>query len=136
MPHHPANSNTTLALDRRAFLRVAPLTAAGLGLVLLNACQPAPTSSPSGATPVSKSATTGTRADPAASGYPVSVPDTLSPKPDLPSTGTWIDNAYNNYPANPTASATEAPARGGSMTYFNQAVYPPASALENNRSWQ
>src|SRR5579884_824121 len=112
--------------DRRAVLRLAPVGAAGVGVLLLSACQPAPT----------PAATAAPASAASPRGYPTSVPDTLSPKPDLPSTGQWIDNAYLNYPANPTKSATEAPGRGGSMTYFNQAVYPPATPLENNAAWQ
>jgi len=136
-------------VDRRAFLRLVPLGGVGLGTCLLGACQPAPTApsptsapagsqstSPSGESRASNSAVQPTAAAPTAAGYPVSLLDTFSPKPDLPSTGTWIDSAYLNYPPNPPKSSTEAPGRGGSMTYFTQAVYPPATPLENNPSWQ
>jgi putative aldouronate transport system substrate-binding protein len=138
---------TSHRVDRRAFLRIAPLGAAGVGAFLLGACQPAPTSTapvpttaPAAAgptTPAGSGATAQpTAGAPTAAGYPVTLADTLSPKPDLPSTGHWIDNAYLNYPSNPPRSSTEAPGRGGSMTYFTQAVYPPATPLENNPSWQ
>ena len=36
----------------------------------------------------------------------------------------------------PAKSASEAPGKGGTLTYFNQAVYPPATPLSNNASWQ
>ncbi|MBV9581932.1 MAG: hypothetical protein JO057_25405 [Chloroflexi bacterium] len=135
-------------LDRRALLRLAALGTGG-AVAFLAACQPAASGAPSGAAtaaPITPSGapsgsataapTAASNAAAAPSGYPVSVPDTFLPKPDLPSTGQWIDNAYANYPANPAKSATETPGRGGSLTYFTQAVYPPATPLENNPSWQ
>lgn len=145
----PRSDDSQSTFDRRAFLRLAPLGAAGLGVLLAAACQPAPAAAP-GVTSVPAAApgttsvrpTAGSAPKPTAgatappSGYPVSVPDTFSPKPDLPSTGNWIDNAYLNYPTNPVKSALEAPGRGGSLSYFNQAVYPPATVLEKNASWQ
>jgi putative aldouronate transport system substrate-binding protein len=145
MPHTSSPDGSSGAVDRRTFLRFAPLGAAGLGMFLVNACQPAPSASPTlapaGAAPnpaagAPAAASAPSKPGAAPSGYPVSVPDTLSPKPDLPSPGNWIDNAYLNYPANPARSATESPGRGGSMIYFNQAVYPPATALDQNASWQ
>ncbi|GAC1317694.1 MAG: extracellular solute-binding protein [Chloroflexota bacterium] len=159
MAHSTQSDHAVGTLGRRAFLTLAPIGAAGMGVFLLGACQPAP-ATPAGPTagiapgaasanPAPTSApgpapTVASVARPAATsagaavpnGYPVSVPDTFSPKPDLPSTGTWIDNAYNNYPANPARWSTEMPGRGGTLTYFNQAVYPPATALEANPSWQ
>jgi putative aldouronate transport system substrate-binding protein len=133
MAHTSTPPGASGAFDRRAFLRFAPLGAAGLGMFLVNACQPAPAASP---TTTAGPGATASKPAAAASGYPVSVPDTFAPKPDLPSTGNWIDNAYVNYPANPAKWSTESPGRGGSMTYFNQAVYPPAAALDRNASWQ
>jgi putative aldouronate transport system substrate-binding protein len=115
-------------LVRRTFLQQSLLGAAGAGTFLLSACQQSVPRVSGGATSVP----TGD----AAPGFPVSVPDTPSPKPDLPSTGNWIDNAYVNYPAHPAKSATEAPGKGGTLTYFNQAVYPPATPLSTNTSWQ
>jgi putative aldouronate transport system substrate-binding protein len=113
--------------DRRALLKNTSFGMAGFGLLLASACQSAPAAPAPAAT-----------AAPATGpgGYPTTVPDTLSPRPDLPSTGQWIDNAYNNYPANPAKSASEAPGRGGTLTYFTQAVYPPATALDNSAAWQ
>jgi putative aldouronate transport system substrate-binding protein len=145
MPHTSSPDGSSGAVDRRTFLRFAPLGAAGLGMFLVNACEHAPSASPTlapaGAAPnpaagAPAAASAPSKPGAAPSGYPVSVPDTLSPKPDLPSPGNWIDNAYLNYPANPARSATESPGRGGSMIYFNQAVYPPATALDQNASWQ
>src|SRR4051794_26696652 len=122
-------------VDRRAFLVRAPLGAVGVGAFLLSACQAAPsipaaptTTSPGASTtgqPTSaaSAAAQPTAAAPTAAGYPVSLVDTFSPKPDLPSTGQWIDNAYVNYPPNPQKAVNETPGRGGSMSYFTQAVY-------------
>jgi len=115
-------------LVRRRFLQHGLLGAAGASAFLLSACQVSVPRVSGGATSVP--------AGDATPGLPVSVPDTLSPKPDLPSTGQWIDNAYVNYPAHPAKSATEAPGKGGTLTYFNQAVYPPATPLSSNASWQ
>lgn len=131
MAHTTRSDDASTTLGRRAFLSLAPIGAAGIGVFLLSACQPTAPQSPA-----ARSATPSTAGAGAASGYPISVPDTFSPKPDLPSTGQWIDNAYTNYPANPARASTEAPGRGGTLSYFNQAVYPPATALEKNASWQ
>ena len=136
MAHTSTPDGASGAFDRRAFLRFAPLGAAGLGMFLLNACQPPPAGSSTTAPPAAAPGASAPKPAAAAGGYPVTVPDTFAPKPDLPSTGNWIDNAYVNYPANPAKWSTESPGRGGSMTYFNQAVYPPAAALDRNTSWQ
>ena len=111
--------------DRRALLKNTPLGMAGLGLALATACQAAPSAQAPAAA-----------ATPSPGGYPTTVPDTLSPKPDLPSTGQWIDNAYSNYPPNPAKSVSETPGRGGTLTYFTQAVYPPATPLDRSTAWQ
>jgi putative aldouronate transport system substrate-binding protein len=117
-----------------------------MGAFLASACQPAtPASTGSTAT----TARTGATTEPAGvaqpggtalpRGYPVTVSATGGPPPDFPSTGAWIDNGYVNYPANPVKlfSASEAPGRGGEVSWFARMNYSVApTPLEQNPTWQ
>ena len=143
-------------VNRREFLRLAGFGAVGASALLLAACQsapapaaPAPTVQPAGAAPTSAApAAPAGQANQAGSSRSHGSGEAATrlpgdrarghrrTAPDLPSPGGWVDHGYHNYPANPVTFNTEVPGRGGEITYFSRAVYPAATPLEQNPTWQ
>lgn len=133
------------SVSRRGFLQV--LGVGTMGMLLASACQPAPAPAAptavgapparTGTTLPAAAAQTGVGASSFPPGYPVTIPATGAPPPDLPSTGMWVDNGYDNYPANPAKFFSEAPGRGGDLTWFARMNYSAApTPLELNPTWQ
>ena len=59
------------------------------------------------------------------------------PKADYPSKGDLYEDGYINFPGSPARSTpAEPPGLGSSVTVFVDALYPPATPLQQNAAWQ
>src|SRR5438876_5588296 len=108
-------------VDRRAFLRLAPVGAAGVDAFLLAACQPAPNATPPTAAPASAQPTAVAAASAAA-------------QPDRRGAhrGRLSRQPYRHL----LAKARPAQQRRVDRQRLPELPSPSATPLENNRSWQ
>jgi putative aldouronate transport system substrate-binding protein len=67
---------------------------------------------------------------------PTYVPSTLGARADLPSSGPNVSDGFLSYPQAPSRATAETPGRGGDVTFFVPAYYPPATPLDQNPAWQ
>lgn len=59
------------------------------------------------------------------------------PKADYPSKGDLYEDGYIHFPGSPARSTpAEPPGLGSSITVFVDALYPPATPLQENAAWQ
>lgn len=146
--------------SRRRFLHLGSI---GFATTLLAACAPVPTppsttstaaplapTAPQRSVPTAASAPTVSTASAAtgapttqlptganASALPSYIPLANKPKADYPANGELYQDGYIDYPAHPPRSTpAEPPGRGGSVTVFVDALYPPATPLQQNSAWQ
>jgi putative aldouronate transport system substrate-binding protein len=138
--HTGVSAGQIPALSRRAFLRSTGLAGAA---VLLSACGgpvPTPSAPVSTAAPAPTGSTAGAGAASATTFggvvLPTYVPSTLGAKPDLPATGARTSDGFLTYPKDPPRATPQAPGRGGDVTFFVPAYYPPATPLDDNPAWQ
>src|SRR5690348_16129181 len=132
-------------LTRRRFLRRtigfggATLLLAACGPTTPQASAPAPTPPRAAApTPVAISQPTASAAGaPSAAAVkfqgvvlPTYIPSANGPTPDLPSTDPNVDPGFNNFPKNSPKATQNKPGKGGDVTFFVGAYYPPATPME------
>jgi putative aldouronate transport system substrate-binding protein len=67
---------------------------------------------------------------------PTYAPSTLGPKPDLPSSGPGVSDGFLTYPKDPPRATANPPGKGGDVTFFVPAYYPPNTPLDQNPAWQ
>jgi putative aldouronate transport system substrate-binding protein len=57
-------------------------------------------------------------------------------KPDFPSNDPNLSPGYDNYPANPPKANLTTPGKGGDVSTYMTAYFPPATPMEQNPAWQ
>src|SRR5215475_10223211 len=67
---------------------------------------------------------------------PTYMPSSTGPTPDLPSTDPNIDPGFNSFPKSPPQATQGTPGKGGEVTFFVGAYYPPATPIDQNPAWQ
>src|SRR5229473_1538946 len=132
------NDRSSVALSRRAFVRLAGGGLLVSAVALLEAC--APTAPAAAAATAAKPSQAGLVPGQIGVSKSVTLPTRIpipGAKPDLPgSADGLIDPGYVNYPAAPFKAVAEKPGSGGDVNVATWTLAPPPAAMESNALWQ